>query len=525
MQRRTFLKGSLMAAGYASISRSIPAWTQAKDHSGAVSALEFQTDNEVLAKTYKAAIEVLEGNVRVLHKYSKPVLIEGAVYPGIWLECAPQEGEVYSRLRPDIGKNNHMAFFDLQREDGYMPCSIKMDSIGYGQLQLVVPPAATALEIATRTGDQELLEAAYKACGRYDAFLMKYRNTRSTGLVEGFCTYDTGHDNSPRWSGIPNRCPDADARKYPDLPGMPWLSPDLSASTYGGRIALAKIAKLLGKNSEVDHWMEEAEKIKKLIFEKLYSKEDGSFYDLDTNNKFIRVRGDVISRVLSEHLVDQPTFEDIYTKQIHNPKAFWAPYPLPSIAMDDPKFVRPIPRNSWGGATQALTALRAPRWMEFYGKPADLGYMMQQWVSAISRHIEFRQQMDPLSGDFTQIDPSGYSPAALVMFDYTWRLYGVRREDDTLEWNIRTPGQGKSQFSIKMPNGSAVLAYKDQEATLQVNGKTVATVKGAVRLVTDLQGKMKTAVGISGKEEKAEVRLASGSIRKISVQPNAIQKL
>src|ERR1019366_4544626 len=49
--------------------------------------------------------------------------------------------------------------------------------------------------------------------------------------------------------------------------------------------------------------------------------------------------------------------------QAHNPKAFWSPFPLPSLAMDDPLFVRSIPPNSWGGASQALTALRAPRWM------------------------------------------------------------------------------------------------------------------------------------------------------------------
>jgi hypothetical protein len=136
----------------------------------------------------------------------------------------------------------------------------------------------------------------------------------------------------------------------------------------------------------------------------------------------------VISRVLDEHVLklsdarDRAIFEAVWTRQIHNPKAFWAPYPLTSVAMDDPAFVRPIPRNSWGGATQALTALRAPRWMEFYGKGAELKQMMAAWCEAIMRHIEFRQQMDPITGDFTQADPSGYSPAALVFLEYARRL-------------------------------------------------------------------------------------------------------
>jgi hypothetical protein len=48
--------------------------------------------------------------------------------------------------------------------------------------------------------------------------------------------------------------------------------------------------------------------------------------------------------------------------------------------------------------------------------------MMQQWCEAISRHTEFRQQMDPQTGDFTQADPSGYSPTALVFLEFARQL-------------------------------------------------------------------------------------------------------
>ena len=264
-----------------------------------------------------------------------------------------------------------------------MPCNVKADSIGTGQIQMVVPIAATALEIFQRFGDSQFLEAAYRSCAAWDAWLMRYRNTRGTGLCEGFCEYDTGHDNSPRWRGIPKECPDKDARIMPQAPGLPRLCPDLSATIYGGRVALASMAKEMGKQAEADHWEASAHAIQKVILEKLYDSEDACFYDLDSENKFVRIRGDLLTRVLGEHLVDNANFQRIYEKQIHNPAAFWAPYPLPSIALNDPTFVRPIPRNSWGGASQALTALRATRWMEYYGKPGDLAHMMQQWVKAI----------------------------------------------------------------------------------------------------------------------------------------------
>lgn len=467
--RRVFIAHAAKSAGAAFALRGLPllpsfqSIAQEKSpqpHGPSAADLRLPTyDAAAWKRTWDAAVAVLAGNIRTVPGYARPVLLEGSTYQGIWQECGPHEGLVYATLAKYIqadrtgttlagttpagtslagaasgttlleaARSNHMAFFELQRPDGQLPASVKTTENGYGQIQMVVPIAATAWELSQLTGDEELLAKAYQACSRWDAWLGQYRDTRKTGLVEGFCTYDTGHDNSPRWKGIPNRCPDADARKCPPLASMPRLCPDLSATVYGGRIALAAMARALGKRTEAARWEADAETIRQLILDKLYSPEDAAFYDLDAQNQFVRVRSDVISRVLGEHVLDlskardKAIFEAVWTRQLNNPKAFWTPYPLPSIAVDDPAFVRPIPRNSWGGATQALTALRAPRWMAHYGKQAELDYLMRQWCEAIMRHGEFRQQMDPLTGEFTQPDPGGYSPAALVFLSFAHRL-------------------------------------------------------------------------------------------------------
>src|ERR1017187_9960022 len=389
--RRDFLKQTALAAGatalpFAGIRLIAEAQQNPAQTAAGAPRPHFPTADPAWATTWDAALAVLAGNVRSMPRYDHPVLVEGSSYAGIWQECAPLEGLVYGSLEKyiavqtgaptplAIARANHMALFAQQKEDGQLPASIKLtDSVGtsdgYGQIQMVVPIAATAWELSQQSGDDELLVEAYKSCSRWDAWLRQSRDSRKTGLAEGFCTYDTGHDNSPRWAGIPNRCPDADARKSPDIPSMPRLCPDLSASAYGARIALAEMAKALGKTAEAARWQSDAGHIRRLILTKLYSPEDAAFYDLDAQGKFVRVRSDVISQVLGEHVLDlahardRAIFEAVWSRQLHNPKAFWAPFPLSSIAMDDPTFVRPIPRNSWGGASQALTALRAPRWM------------------------------------------------------------------------------------------------------------------------------------------------------------------
>ena len=469
--RRDFLKQTVFAAGAAAIpSALMPAQQPAPAPASAPNPAprpHFPTSDPVWAIAWDAALAVLAGNVRSMPRYDHPVLVEGSTYAGIWQECAPQEAQVYGTLQryvatPDgqpiplqTARANHMAFFAQQKPDGQLSASIKLadkvgTSAGYGQIQMVVPIAATAWDIVQLTHDEELLTTAYASCSRWDAWLRQYRDTRKTGLVEGFCTYDTGMDNSPRWTQahVRNQCPGADARVCPPDPGVPRLCPDLSATVYGGRIALAAMAHALGKRDDHARWLADAEHIRQLILTKLYSPEDAAFYDLDAQNNFVRIRSVVNLRVLGEHVLDphkdRHILDDLFARQVFNPAAFWAPYPFPSSALNEPTFVRPIPRNSWGGAAQALTALRTPRWMTYYGKQAELNHLMQQWCSAIMRHMPeaktpaeqarlFRQQMDPLTGEFTGYappdappggpqDPGGYSPCALTFLDFARRL-------------------------------------------------------------------------------------------------------
>jgi hypothetical protein len=523
MNRRTFLKhgaGALaaMSAGSTSIGSSLA--SSAADNG----APRFSTANARWQAAYDRGLTVLAGNVQVMPRYGKPVLIEGASYQGIWMECGPLEALVYRKFRPDVARNSHLTFFELQRADGQLPANNKVSEAGFGQIQMVVPIAATAWELAQATGDGELLLAAYRACSRWDDWLMRFRNTRATGLIEGFCTYDTGNDNSPRWAAMPNQCPDKDAARCPPVPTLPRLCPDLSATVYGGRVGLAAMAKALGKASDADRWLESSQKIRTLILSRLYVPEDAAFYDLDAHNHFVRIRSEIITRVCGEHVPDQALFDDLWRRQIHNPKAFWAPYPLPSVALDDPLFVRPIPRNSWGGAAQALTALRAVRWFDHYGRSAEFSLMMDRWCEAVQRDMTFRQQMDPLNGVFTKEDAQGYSPTALVMIDYTWRLAGVCEEPDGLHWNVR-PGPSAAEsarFRMRTDAGRDVeMRYERQGTELWLGGKLLGRIgSGVVKLVTDKAGVPQALLGIGEQPQKVMIRLVGHAPREVSVQPN-----
>src|ERR1039458_2254871 len=97
--------------------------------------------------TWDAALAVLAGNIRTVPRYARPLLFEGSTYQGIWQECGPHEGLVYATLAKHVpagqgiatpleaARNNHKAFFELQRPDGQLPASVKMTETGYGQIR------------------------------------------------------------------------------------------------------------------------------------------------------------------------------------------------------------------------------------------------------------------------------------------------------------------------------------------------------------------------------------------------------
>ena len=530
MDRRQFLAGSTVAAAATPVMAMAapppaPPPASAPASAPAIDAPVFTTANRRWQAAYDKALAVLAANVRTMPYVSAPVLIEGATYQGIWQECGPHEALVYRHWRPDVARNSQTTFFDLQRASGQLPANNKITETSFGQIQMVVPIAATAWELARATGDDALLAQAYRACSAWDDWLVRHRDTRRTGLIEGFCTYDTGHDNSPRWAGLPNQCPNKDAAAHHPIAALPRLCPDLSATVYGGRRALAAMARALGQRDAADRWDTRAEALRRLILTRLYDAQDAAFYDRDPQDRFVRVRGDLITRVCGEHVVDQPTFDRIWQRQLGNPAAFWSPVPLASIALDDPAFVRPIPANSWGGASQALTALRAGRWLDHYGRSAQFGTMMDAWCGAIQADPSMRQQLDPLTGAFTQADQAGYSPTALVMVDYSWRLVGVQEQDDRLHWNIR-PGHPAARGTFlqrRTSNGrTAAIRYDGRGATLTLGGRMIVRIDGgAVRLVTDLNGNPSALRGIDMRVQQPTLQWPDNGPQRVRLAANA----
>ena len=388
---------------------------------------------------YNQAIERIESfHIKTFPGQPGPIFLISTTYPGVWIEHT-YDGIKYGELFPgsmgaEVAKNQTLLFIRNQTEDGRLPYNVLDESIvkakgwnrslvNYRQIQECVSFGQLCWDAYKQLNDKEYLKEAYAAICKWDKWLCANRMTMGKGLIELFCLYDTGHDNSARLADIPNPCPDLYGTQPADAPALPILAPDMNAVFYGNRMACAQMAEELGLAAEANQWREKAANVKKRMIEMLYDEDDAFFYDVDCNGNKRKYLSISISNVFTEHVMDQEMADLVYKRHMKNPKEFWTEYPFPSMAISDPGSIKDRDGNSWGYYTQGLTALRCARWMDHYGYSSDYDHLLSKWVEAITRSdMNFSQELDPITGEMSK--SSEWYSSAMLLYVYACKRLG-----------------------------------------------------------------------------------------------------
>lgn len=361
------------------------------------------------------------------------LLHEGGVYRGAWLEStATINAEILDRFAPDVTRATHLAFAAAQRDDGLLPYKITGDGPAFTQIQTVSPLARGVWTHYLRTGrDRAYLTTMYTAMARNDAWVAAHRDTRGTGGVEAFCTFDTGHDLSPRFWQVPDRCHHGDAARYdPGVPLLPFVAPDLTANVACQRAYLALIAAELGEAPEP--WREKADGSRAALFAQCHDERDGMFYDRAADGTHVRVASDVLLRVLACEIADDVLFTASLEDHLMHTRRFLSAAGFTSVAMDDPRFDGDHTRNSWAGPVNALTLIRAAHAFERHGRVAELALSHAGLLTAMAGHDRFAQCYDPWSADAGYTE--AYSPSILWLLDTLERDAGILPLPDGRVW-------------------------------------------------------------------------------------------
>ncbi|TVY08548.1 MGH1-like glycoside hydrolase domain-containing protein [Paenibacillus cremeus] len=436
-----------------------------------------------------------------------PVLHEGGIYLGCWMESTGTiNTELLSRFLPSVSEDTYQLFADYQKDDGQMPYKVTEHGPAYRQIQTVTPLARCVWNHYELNGrSKAFLQKMYDAMARYDEWLVTYRNTRGTGCVEAFCTFDTGHDLSPRFWHVPDTGHLDDARQYnPDSPILPFLAPDLTANVYCQRGYLSRMARELGDEQAAAEWSAKAEQSLGSLFAHCYDEADAFFYDRDRNGELVRVQSDVLLRVLACEVGDREFFDAALQRYLLNTSKFFAKYPFTSIAMDDPRFDPFSSYNTWAGTSNFLSIIRTPHAFEHHHRYVELTWVLNPILTALAQMTRFAQTVSPWNGKegFTET----YSPALLCLLDFVERLCGILpRPDGELWFTALVPypqdhGENmapETGYSRVVDGVTFEFVTTREGATAYRNGEAYLRLPFGTRAVTDRQGRLKAIIGMS----------------------------
>ncbi|QOT08970.1 hypothetical protein JNUCC32_22805 [Paenibacillus sp. JNUCC32] len=492
--------------------------------------VRFAASGGRLETAYYTALEKLLACIVPMNG-TDPILQEGGIYLGCWLESTGTiNAELLSRLIPSVSETTYLAFADQQREDGLLPYKLTENGPSFRQIQLVTPLARCVWNHYELHGrDLSFLKTMYQAMSRYDDWIARYRNTRGTGCVEAFSTFDTGHDLSPRFWHVPDTPYRNDAAAFhPNSPVLPFLAPDLTANIYCQRMYLARMAEELGESGA--DWRAKAEASLDSLFRYCYDEDDQFFYDRDRNDELVWVQSDVLLRVMACEVGDDELFGNMLRRYLLNTGKFFAKYPFTSMAMDDPRFDPSSAYNSWGGPSNFLSLIRAPHAFEHHHRYVELTWVLQPILSALSKAKRFPQTLSPWTGaeGFTE----AYSPSILCLLDYVERLCGIMPiGSDRLWFTGLLPvdmdhGEevaGNTAYSRTVNGLHYELVNTPDNVTVYREGRVHIQGPAGIRLVTDRSGQLEGVIGMSARTIEGELRYQGTSIP-IRIKGNEMQQ-
>jgi hypothetical protein len=229
------------------------------------------------------------------------------------------------------------------------------------------------------------------------------------------------------------------------------------------------------------------------------------FYDRDRNGELVRVQSDVLLRVLACEVGNGTFFAGSLRRYLLNTRKFFAAYPFPSIALDDPRFSQDFSRNSWAGPSNLLTLLRAPHAFEQHGHHVELSWALMPVLAAVCRMDRFPQTINPWTGEpgFTE----QYSPAILFILDAVERLAGILPRPEGEVWFTallpfgvhHEPVADHVGYARTIDGSTYDFEHDASSATVQRDGRPYVEFPHGWRLVTDRAGRVRAVVGMSAR--------------------------
>lgn len=257
-------------------------------------------------------------------------------YVGAWQWDNYFHALAYRHIEPRLAQDQLRLLLDHQRDDGMIPDAIHDEGtvtrLTYPvEADVTKPPliAWAAWKLYEQDGDREFLDEIYEPLVRWNDWWFEKNDVDGNGLCEYQHPFSSGLDDSPLWDD-----------------GMPVESPDLNSYLCLQQEAMARIAGVLGLDADAHLWARRADLMAQRMIEVAWDKKSGLFWASKAGER-INVRTPFSLFPLITGRMPQP-IADRLVGHLTNEREFWSRYPLPTVALDDPKYTS---HQMWRGPT------------------------------------------------------------------------------------------------------------------------------------------------------------------------------
>ena len=321
----------------------------------------------------------------------------------------------------------------------------------------------------------------------------------------------------------------------PNKHGFPYESPQYMSYSYACRRVLAEISDIIG-NGKRDEWKQKAAAVKRRFREYLWDDEKKACYMKDADNKVVDCLSQENIKCMYGGIFEQDMADSFIREHLLNEKEFWTPYPIPSIAINNPYFhvneeysncydklaelgkgEGNINVNSWSGPVNGLTLQRTVSALLNYGHHAEIALVGKKLEKLLKMNKVFVQNYNPFTGK-KHGEGDGYGPTILAFLEFVSLMYGVNIACEEILWT-GIESSGDYLYTQKMHGCDFTVKHEGMMNSAYIDGEKKFAFSENLRVKTDLKGNIISVYGVSSEKSEASIEY-KGKIFSALIRPN-----
>lgn len=484
--------------------------------------VNFTTTDKKLEKLYENAKNTLFSSIKDFG--NRKLLTDAPNSNTITLNYSPMSAETLADYDADIAIDSLYAFLVTLRKDGRLASSISYHG------NAIVPSyetltgfsfaeEAVKLCYLVKNKNSPYSRRLYDTLCQFDEYLWARHDLNANGCLEVFEERDTEEGTgSGRFPPITMMLSGSERSVSP----FPVETFDLMAEAFSVRKALSELALMLNKQEEAKKWQEKADAVMEKIASFLWLGGFHACFDRD-------YRGSVISTMSVNNLfllyfgAATPSMaKDIIDHHILNPKEFWTPMPLPSIAINHSLFDADKEFRSHPRASTYRRAIRAFEKYDYHSILTEIG---KKLLAAVMDAECFPAAFDFITGKPVGAEEkSSYTPTASAVLEVIKRFWGIYADRETVCWGCLGHENASSEYRFTWGNDTYLSQTEDGITTGSINGKRLFSVTAGTRVFTDIYGTSMSVVNATS-EPLDCICACRDRTFSLRLEPNEIQQI